>query len=47
MWILTFIKIFSYIHSYKVFVDDIALRNILIIDKQLELALWSVYLITP
>lgn len=37
-WILSLIKTFSYIHSCKVFVDDIALRNILIIDEQLKLA---------
>lgn len=37
-WILSLTSTFSYIHSCKVFVDDIALRNVLIIDDQLKLA---------
>lgn len=37
-WMLSLISTFSYIHSCKVFVDDIALRNVLIIDDQLKLA---------
>lgn len=37
-WIWSLINTFTYIHSCKVFVDDIALRNILILDKQLKLS---------
>lgn len=35
-WILSLINTFTYVHSRKVFVDDIALRNILILDEQLN-----------
>ncbi|OAL28653.1 hypothetical protein AYO20_09377 [Fonsecaea nubica] len=37
-WILSIIDAFSYIHSRRVLVDDIALRNILVSDGQLKLA---------
>lgn len=37
-WILSLLETFSNVHSRKVFVDDIALRNILILDGQLQLA---------
>ncbi|EAS27318.3 serine/threonine protein kinase [Coccidioides immitis RS] len=37
-WMLSLVETFSYVHSCKVFVDDIALRNILIWDGQLRLA---------
>lgn len=37
-WILSLIDTFAYVHSRRVFVDDIALRNILILDGQPRLA---------
>jgi serine/threonine protein kinase len=37
-WILSLTDTLSYVHSRKVFVDEIALRNILIADDQLKLA---------
>ncbi|KAL6228867.1 hypothetical protein BDW75DRAFT_125176 [Aspergillus navahoensis] len=37
-WISSLINTFAYVHTRKVFVDDIALRNILILDEQLKLA---------
>ncbi|KAB8264945.1 kinase-like domain-containing protein [Aspergillus pseudonomiae] len=46
-WILSLIQTFSYIHSCKVFVDDIALRNILIIDNQLKVADFGQSILLP
>lgn len=46
-WILSLIETFSYIHSRKVFVDDIALRNILIMDEQLKLADFGQSILLP
>lgn len=46
-WILSLIKTFSYIHSCKIFMDDIALRNILIIDEQLKLADFGQSILLP
>ncbi|KAL2819667.1 hypothetical protein BDW59DRAFT_174778 [Aspergillus cavernicola] len=46
-WILSLIETFLYVHSCRVFVDDIALRNILIIDKQLELADFGQSILLP
>lgn len=46
-WILSLIKAFSYIHSCKVFVDDIALRNVLIIDEQLKVADFGQSILLP
>lgn len=37
-WIISLVNTFSYIHSCKVFVDDIAPRNILILDDQPKVA---------
>jgi serine/threonine protein kinase len=37
-WILSLTDTLSYVHSRKVFVDEIALRNILVADGQLKLA---------
>lgn len=37
-WMLSLLETFSHVHSRKVFVDDIALRNILILNGQLQLA---------
>ncbi|PWY95898.1 hypothetical protein BO94DRAFT_600738, partial [Aspergillus sclerotioniger CBS 115572] len=37
-WILSHIDTFVYVHSCKVFVDDIALRNTLILGKEVKLA---------
>ncbi|KAK0106827.1 hypothetical protein ONS95_003548 [Cadophora gregata] len=37
-WILSLTDTLSYVHSRKVFVDEIALRNILVSDEKLKLA---------
>ena len=37
-WILSLTDTLSYVHSRKVFVDELALRNILVADNQLKLA---------
>ncbi|TKA70972.1 hypothetical protein B0A49_07294 [Cryomyces minteri] len=37
-WILSLTDALSYIHSCRVFVDEIALRNVLVIDGQLKLS---------
>lgn len=37
-WILSLTDTLSYVHSRRVFVDEIALRNILVTDQQLKLA---------
>jgi serine/threonine protein kinase len=36
-WILPLADVFTYVHSRRVFVDDIALRNILVDDGELKL----------
>ncbi|PYI11099.1 hypothetical protein BO78DRAFT_359581 [Aspergillus sclerotiicarbonarius CBS 121057] len=46
-WILSLIETFSYVHSRKIFVDDIALRNILILDKQLKLSDFGQSILLP
>ncbi|RAL00869.1 uncharacterized protein BO80DRAFT_475504 [Aspergillus ibericus CBS 121593] len=46
-WILSLIETFSYVHSRKVFVDDIALRNILILDEQLKLSDFGQSMLLP
>ncbi|KAL3439976.1 hypothetical protein BJX65DRAFT_300783 [Aspergillus insuetus] len=46
-WILSLIKTFSYIHFRKVFVDDIALRNILAFDGQLKVADFGQSILLP
>ncbi|PLB55784.1 hypothetical protein P170DRAFT_484905 [Aspergillus steynii IBT 23096] len=46
-WMLSLIKTFAYIHSHKVLVDDIALRNILIPDGQLKLADFGQSILLP
>ncbi|PLB53294.1 hypothetical protein P170DRAFT_404306 [Aspergillus steynii IBT 23096] len=46
-WIIRLIKTFAYIHSRRVFVDDIALRNILIIDEQLNVADFGQSILLP
>lgn len=37
-WILSLTKTLSYVHSRRVFLDEIALRNILVVEDQLKLA---------
>ncbi|KAL5336607.1 hypothetical protein BJX70DRAFT_389803 [Aspergillus crustosus] len=47
-WIRSLIETFAYIHSRRVFVDDIALRNILIMnDKELKVADFGQAIILP
>ncbi|KAI9045908.1 uncharacterized protein KD926_005851 [Aspergillus affinis] len=46
-WILSLIETFAYIHSHRVFVDDIALRNILVLDEQLKLADFGQSILLP
>ncbi|KAL4916635.1 kinase-like domain-containing protein [Aspergillus aurantiobrunneus] len=46
-WILRLIEAFSYVHSRKVFVDDITLRNILVLDGQLKLADFGQSILLP
>jgi serine/threonine protein kinase len=46
-WILSLIKTFSHIHNCRIFVDDIALRNILIIDNQLKVADFGQSILLP
>ncbi|KAE8356533.1 hypothetical protein BDV28DRAFT_126807 [Aspergillus coremiiformis] len=46
-WMSSLIETFSYVHSRKVFVDDIALRNILILDEQLKLADFGQSILLP
>ncbi|KAK1144955.1 hypothetical protein N8T08_004670 [Aspergillus melleus] len=46
-WILGLTETFTYIHSHKVLVDDIALRNILVLDDQLKLADFGQSILLP
>ncbi|PWY91608.1 hypothetical protein BO94DRAFT_618511 [Aspergillus sclerotioniger CBS 115572] len=46
-WILSLIGTFSYIHSHKVFVDDIALHNILAFDDQLKITDFDQSILLP
>lgn len=46
-WMLRLVDAFSYIHSRKVFVDDIALRNILVLDGELKLADFGQSILLP
>ncbi|RJE21775.1 STYKc [Aspergillus sclerotialis] len=46
-WIWSLINTFAYIHSHKIFVDDIALRNILILDEQLKLSDFGQAILLP
>lgn len=46
-WISSLIDTFAHVHSRKVFVDDIALRNILILDGQLKLADFGQSILLP
>ncbi|KAK2809220.1 hypothetical protein FQN50_004056 [Emmonsiellopsis sp. PD_5] len=46
-WMLSLVETFSHVHSCRVFVDDIALRNILIRDGQLQLADFGQSILLP
>lgn len=46
-WMLGLIDAFSYTHSRKVFVDDIALRNILVLGGELKLADFGQSILLP
>ncbi|BDD59061.1 hypothetical protein MAP00_004299 [Monascus purpureus] len=46
-WMSSLIETFSYVHSCKIFVDAIALRNILIMDEQLKLADFGQSILLP
>lgn len=46
-WMSSLIETFAHVHSHKVFVDDIALRNILILDGQLKLADFGQSILLP
>lgn len=46
-WILGLVDTFGYVHGQKVFVDGIALRNILILDEQLKLADFGQSILLP
>ncbi|OAL29835.1 hypothetical protein AYO20_09028 [Fonsecaea nubica] len=46
-WILSIIDTLSYVHSRRVLVDDIALRNFLVADGQLKLADFGQSIILP
>jgi serine/threonine protein kinase len=46
-WMSSLIDTFAHVHSHKVFVDDIALRNILILDEQLKLADFGQSILLP
>ncbi|KAM5462372.1 hypothetical protein MauCBS54593_008037 [Microsporum audouinii] len=46
-WISSLIDTFAHAHSRKVFVDDIALRNILILDEKLKLADFGQSILLP
>ncbi|KIW76984.1 hypothetical protein Z517_09428 [Fonsecaea pedrosoi CBS 271.37] len=46
-WILSIIDTFSYVHSRRVLVNDIALRNILVSDGQLKLADFGQSILIP
>ncbi|PWY62709.1 hypothetical protein BO83DRAFT_403628 [Aspergillus eucalypticola CBS 122712] len=46
-WIWCIINTFAHVHSCKVFVDDIALRNILVLDGQLKLSDFGQSILLP
>ncbi|KAE8145815.1 kinase-like domain-containing protein [Aspergillus avenaceus] len=46
-WISSLIETLAYVHSHKVFVNDIALRNILVLDEQLKLADFGQSMLLP
>ncbi|GAA91194.1 hypothetical protein AKAW_09308 [Aspergillus luchuensis IFO 4308] len=46
-WIWSIINTFAHVHSCKVFVDDIALRNILVLDGQLKLSDFGQSILLP
>ncbi|PYI33281.1 hypothetical protein BP00DRAFT_367241 [Aspergillus indologenus CBS 114.80] len=46
-WIISLVESFAYIHSCRVFVDDIALRNILIMDEELKVADFGQSILLP
>ncbi|KAE8139543.1 kinase-like domain-containing protein [Aspergillus pseudotamarii] len=46
-WMSSLIDTLAHVHSRKVFVDDIALRNILILDEQLKLADFGQSILLP
>ena len=46
-WILSIIDTLSYVHSQRVLVDDIALRNVLVADGQLKLADFGQSILLP
>lgn len=46
-WISSLIDTFAHVHTRKVFVDDIALRNILILGEQLKLADFGQSILLP
>ncbi|KAB8259974.1 kinase-like domain-containing protein [Aspergillus pseudonomiae] len=46
-WMCCLIDTFSHVHSRRVFVDDIALRNILVLDEQLKLADFGQSILLP
>lgn len=47
MRILSLTNTFSYVHSRRVFVDEIALRNFLVIEEQLKLADFGQSILLP
>lgn len=46
-WIASLIESFVYIHSCKVFVDDVALRNILVLNEELKVADFGQSILLP
>ncbi|PYI28479.1 hypothetical protein BP00DRAFT_260113 [Aspergillus indologenus CBS 114.80] len=46
-WMSSLIKTLAHVHSHRVFVDDIALRNILILDGKLKLADFGQSILLP
>lgn len=46
-WILSLIDTLSYVHSRRVFVDEIALRNCLVSDEQLKLSDFGQSILLP
>ncbi|RAO71509.1 uncharacterized protein BHQ10_007521 [Talaromyces amestolkiae] len=46
-WMLSLINTFAHVHSHNVFVDEIALRNILILDEQPKLADFGQSILLP
>ena len=46
-WILSLAKTLSYVHSRRVFLDELALRNILVVEDQLKLADFGQSILLP